>query len=108
MDLRRLTEVEIAELERQIAVERARKTAISTALEQIQELISDFDLSPKDFSSLKWPEVGQNTPPPVEQRLKGATHPDGRYWTGRGRAPNWIHDYGVINHSPGLLEDPEA
>lgn len=80
-------------LEKQIA--QARTTEIGTAVAQIKQLMSDYDLTAADV----FPNGRAGSSGKASSASKGATvaakyrdSATGQTWTGRGKAPIWIRD----------------
>lgn len=75
------------ELEKQIEEIRARK--IAEAVQQVQSIVNEFDLSPKDiFPGIRLSSQSARKPVPPKYRDPVS----GKTWTGRGKPPRWIAD----------------
>lgn len=75
------------ELEKQIV--EARKIEITSAVEKIQKLIHDFDLTAEDiFPSRRGSKKTEGAK--VAPKYRNPT--TGETWTGRGKPPAWIRD----------------
>lgn len=71
-----------------IQAEEARKTELSSAINQIKTLMADHGISVADLGlSTKKKAVRSRTAPPAKYR-NSAT---GETWSGRGKAPKWIN-----------------
>lgn len=71
-----------AELLRQ--AEELRSTERSEVLQQVRELIADWDFTAADLG-LKGASVQKRIKPSIKYQ-----HPNGGTWTGRGMMPNWL------------------
>lgn len=77
---------QIAELEN--LAEVARKNEIAAAKDKIGSIMRDFNLTLADLGHITKVKVAKNrSPVPIKYR-DDAT---GETWTGRGRAPKWLH-----------------
>lgn len=68
--------------------EEARKRELRAAVEQVQEVVRQYGLTPEDvFSPSRGKSSsGSKVAPKYRDPATGAT------WTGRGKAPKWIQD----------------
>lgn len=78
------------------AAEAARKAELEQALDQIRDLIQQYDLTIDDLQVLFKKRRGKRAAVTAGQATKGTPKyrdPEtGRTWTGQGKPPNWIKD----------------
>ena len=71
--------------------EEARKKELEGVIADIKEKIAEYGITAKDLGlsvdKATTRQAGSSAPAPVRYR-----HPDGRTWSGKGRAPNWIKE----------------
>lgn len=69
-------------------INQARKQEVASAIAQIRQLMTDYQLSERDiFPGRGRPATkGTTVAPKYRDPATGAT------WTGRGKAPSWIRD----------------
>lgn len=84
-ELEKLAEMELELSERRAALR-------GQALEQVQKLIKEFDLTPAElnFTDASVAKVSKRAGRTVPVKYMDQ---HGNKWTGRGRTPHWIADY---------------
>lgn len=75
-------------------IKEARRREISVAVNQVRQLIADFDLSPQDvFPSGRIPRAASvNGVSGTKVAPKYRDPATGQTWTGRGKPPRWIQN----------------
>lgn len=73
-----------AELTKQI--DTLKKTNRKNAIEQVKNLMTQYDITVEDLSKKSSPTAGTKVPPKWQDPVSGAT------WTGRGKKPLFIRE----------------
>ena len=77
-------QAQIATLKEQAATQRQKE--IAGAIEQIQSLMSEYDISADDFLN-----ITKGKPKKSKNGTVAFKDPEsGNTWSGRGRKPNWL------------------
>lgn len=77
-----------AELTKQI--DTLKKTNRKNAIEQVKNLMAQYDITVEDLSKKSSPTAGTKVPPKWQDPVSGAT------WTGRGKKPVWFNEETAI------------
>lgn len=77
-----------AELAKQI--DTLKKTNRKNAIEQVKNLMAQYDITVEDLSKKSSPAAGTKVPPKWQDPVSGAT------WTGRGKKPAWFNEETAI------------
>lgn len=72
-----------AELKKQIA--DLKKSNRKNAIEQVKNLMTQYDITVEDLTKKASPVAGTKVPPKWQDPVSGAK------WTGRGRTPVWFN-----------------
>ena len=76
------------ELAKQIA--ELKKTNRKNAIEQVKNLMAQYDITVEDLTKKSSPAAGTKVPPKWQDPVSGAT------WTGRGKKPTWFNEETAI------------
>ena len=76
------------ELAKQIA--ELKKTNRKNAIEQVKNLMAQYDITVEDLTKKSSPAAGSKVPPKWQDPVSGAT------WTGRGKKPAWFNEETAI------------
>ena len=77
-----------AELVKKIA--EIKKNNRKDAIEEIKNLMTQYDLTVEDLAKKSSPIAGTKVPPKWQDPVSGAK------WTGRGRTPTWFNEETAI------------
>lgn len=71
-------------------IDTLKKTKRKNAIEQVKNLMTQYDITVEDLSKKSSTTAGTKVPPKWQDPVSGAT------WTGRGKKPVWFNEETAI------------